>query len=125
MLGRVSPDQDLATSAKPHETTRLLQGWADNRYHVGVRFGTVGARKDGRLFEITTFREEVYAEEHRKPAVTFAKDIETDLSRRDFTINAMAMRLPGGDVRRSVRRGEGSRGEDARHAARARGRILR
>ncbi len=96
MLGRTSPDIDLATSAKPHETTRVLQGWADNRYHVGVRFGTVGARKDGRLFEITTFREEVYAEEHRKPAVTFAKDIETDLSRRDFTINAMAVRLPDG-----------------------------
>jgi poly(A) polymerase len=96
MLGRTSPDMDLATSAKPHETTRVLQGWADARYHVGVRFGTVGARKDGRLFEITTFREEVYAEEHRKPSVTFAKDIETDLSRRDFTINAMAVRLPDG-----------------------------
>ena len=47
MLGRTSPDMDLATSAKPHETTRVLQGWADNRYHVGVRFGTVGARKGG------------------------------------------------------------------------------
>ena len=97
MLGRPSRDLDFATSARPHETTRVLQGWADNRYHVGVRFGTVGARKDGRLFEITTFREEVYAEEHRKPAVTFAKDIETDLSRRDFTINAMAVRLPEGE----------------------------
>ena len=97
MLGRTSPDMDLATSAKPHETTKVLQGWADNRYHVGVRFGTVGARKGAQLFEITTFREEVYAEEHRKPAVTFAKDIQTDLSRRDFTINAMAVRLPGGE----------------------------
>ena len=96
MLGRPSPDMDLATSSRPHETTRVLRGWADNRYHVGVRFGTVGARKDGRLFEITTFREEVYAQEHRKPAVTFAKDIQTDLSRRDFTINAMAVRLPDG-----------------------------
>jgi poly(A) polymerase len=98
ILGRTTPDTDLdlATSSRPHETTRILQGWADNRYHVGVRFGTVGARKDGRLFEITTFREEVYAEEHRKPAVTFAKDIQTDLSRRDFTINAMAVRLPDG-----------------------------
>jgi poly(A) polymerase len=96
MLGRPSPDIDLATSARPHETTRVLRGWADNRYHVGVRFGTVGARKDARLFEITTFREEVYTQEHRKPAVTFAKDIRTDLSRRDFTINAMAVRLPDG-----------------------------
>jgi poly(A) polymerase len=97
MLGRISPDMDLATSAKPHETTKVLQGWADSRYHVGVRFGTVGARKGTQLFEITTFREEVYAEEHRKPAVTFAKDIQTDLSRRDFTINAMAVRLPDGE----------------------------
>ena len=53
--------------------------------------------KDGRVFEITTFREEVYAEENRKPAVTFGKDVETDLSRRDFTINAMAIRLPEGE----------------------------
>ncbi|MEO8422574.1 MAG: CCA tRNA nucleotidyltransferase [Actinomycetota bacterium] len=97
MLGRTSPDMDLATSAKPHETTRMLQGWADHRYQAGVRFGTIGARKDGRLFEITTFREEIYEEEHRRPAVTFAKDIETDLSRRDFTINAMAVRLPDGE----------------------------
>ena len=116
---------DLATSAKPHETTKVLQGWADNRYHVGVRFGTVGARKGGRLFEITTFREEVYAEEHRKPAVTFAKDIETDLSRRDFTINAMAVRLPDGEFVDPFGGREAPGREDARHAARARGRRSR
>jgi poly(A) polymerase len=57
----------------------------------------VGARKDGRVLEVTTFREEVYAEEHRKPAVTFGKDVVTDLSRRDFTVNAMAVRLPEGE----------------------------
>jgi poly(A) polymerase len=89
-------DFDFATDAPPHETTKILRGWADRQYLVGVRFGTVGARKDGRLLEITTFREEMYAEEHRKPAVSFARDIETDLSRRDFTINAMAVRLPEG-----------------------------
>ena len=96
VLGRPRPDTDLdfATDAAPHETTRLLRGWADRQYLVGVKFGTVGALKRGRRLEITTFREDVYAEEHRKPAVTFAKDIETDLSRRDFTINAMAIRLP-------------------------------
>lgn len=97
LMGRDHEDLDFATSAMPRETTRLLQGWADQRYHVGVRFGTVGARKDGRVFEITTFREEVYPEDQRKPAVTFAKDVETDLSRRDFTINAMAVRLPEGE----------------------------
>jgi poly(A) polymerase len=88
---------DMATSATPHETMRILKGWADRRYAVGVRFGTVGAAKGERLFEITTFREEVYHEEHRKPSVTFAKDVGTDLSRRDFTINAMAVRLPEGE----------------------------
>jgi len=98
LLGRVRPDAelDLATDAPPRETTRILRGWADRQYLVGVRFGTVGARKGGMLFEITTYREEIYREEHRKPSVTFAKDLESDLSRRDFTINAMAIRLPEG-----------------------------
>jgi poly(A) polymerase len=96
LLGRETPDLDFATSAHPHETTRLLGRWADRRYLVGARFGTVGALKDGRRIEITTFREEVYAAEHRKPSVTFGKDILTDLSRRDFTMNAMALQLPEG-----------------------------
>ena len=95
--GRPSPDLDFATSAPPAETTRLLRGWADRKYLVGVAFGTVGALKDGERLEITTFRKEVYAEEHRKPSVTFGDDILVDLSRRDFTINAMAVRLPDGD----------------------------
>jgi poly(A) polymerase len=91
-------DLDFATDALPRETTRILRGWADHPvYLVGVQYGTVGARKDGRRLEITTYREEVYAEEHRKPAVTFGKDVETDLSRRDFTVNAMAIRLPDGE----------------------------
>ncbi len=98
LLGRLRDDHelDMATDAPPHETTRILRGWAERQYLVGVRFGTVGARRRGRLLEITTFREEVYPEDQRKPAVTFARDIETDLSRRDFTINAMAVRLPEG-----------------------------
>jgi len=101
VLGRVRPDVewdlDFATDALPRETTRILRGWADRQYLVGVRYGTVGARKGGRVLEITTFREEVYAEEHRKPAVTFGKDVHTDLSRRDFTMNAMAVRVPQGE----------------------------
>lgn len=101
LLGRVRPDVewdlDFATDALPRETTRILRGWADRQYLVGVRYGTVGARKGGRVLEITTFREEVYAEEHRKPAVTFGKDVHTDLSRRDFTMNAMAVRVPQGE----------------------------
>ena len=97
LLGRAHGDLDLATDALPRETTRVLRGWADRQYLVGVRYGTVGARQGGLVFEITTFREEVYPEENRKPAVTFGEDVETDLSRRDFTINAMAIRLPEGE----------------------------
>jgi poly(A) polymerase len=99
VMGRIVPDTDadLATDASPAETSRLLRGWAEAQYLVGVRFGTVGARRHGRLVEITTFREERYPENERKPAVSFAKDIQTDLSRRDFTINAMAVRLPDGE----------------------------
>jgi poly(A) polymerase len=94
--GSASGDLDFATSAHPTETTKALRGWADRRYLVGVKFGTVGALKGDRKLEITTFRKEVYAEEHRKPAVTFGDDVLVDLSRRDFTFNAMALRLPDG-----------------------------
>ncbi|MGH2539681.1 MAG: CCA tRNA nucleotidyltransferase [Actinomycetota bacterium] len=96
VLDRTGGDLDFATSALPHETTRLLHRWADRRYLVGVKFGTVGAMKEGHRLEITTFRQEVYAQENRKPTVTFGDDVGTDLSRRDFTINAMAVRLPDG-----------------------------
>jgi poly(A) polymerase len=97
LLGRDLVDLDFATDAVPAETTKILRGWAMPLYLVGVKYGTVGARHAGRNLEITTFREEVYAEEHRKPSVTFGKDLRTDLSRRDFTINAMAVRLPEGE----------------------------
>jgi poly(A) polymerase len=89
---------DFATDAKPTETIRVLQGWADARKLVGIRFGTVEARKGDFDLHITTFREEVYREDSRNPEVTFAEDIEADLSRRDFTINAMAVRLPDGEL---------------------------
>jgi poly(A) polymerase len=96
VMGRPFPDWDFATSAHPSETTRILRGWADRQYLVGVKYGTVGAVKEGHLLEITTYRREVYAEEHRKPAVTFGDELLVDLSRRDFTINAMAVGLPAG-----------------------------
>jgi poly(A) polymerase len=98
LLDRGSADLDFATNARPPETTKVLQGWADRRYFVGVRFGTVGALKGDTLVEITTFRQEIYAERNRKPAVTFGKDVHTDLSRRDFTINAMAILVPDGTL---------------------------
>jgi poly(A) polymerase len=92
--GQPHKDLDFATDARPEQVVRLLQGWADHRYLKGIRFGTVGAIKGEFELEITTFREEVYPDDSRHPEVTFAKDVETDLSRRDFTINAMAVRLP-------------------------------
>jgi poly(A) polymerase len=94
VLGLAPKDMDFATDARPNAIVRILQGWADHRYLTGIRFGTVGARKGEHQLEITTFREEVYPEDSRHPHVAFAKEIETDLSRRDFTINAMALRLP-------------------------------
>jgi poly(A) polymerase len=99
ILGRssVEGDFDFATDAPPAGTTRILRRWADRQYLVGVKFGTVGALKGERKLEITTFREEIYDAANRKPTVTFAKDIEDDLSRRDFTVNAMAVRLPDGE----------------------------
>src|SRR5256885_6611044 len=94
----LSPDEkrdgDVATDARPDEVERVVQAWADNVWLQGQRFGTVGCEKNGTRIEITTFRAEVYRPESRKPEVAFADDIETDLSRRDFTINAMALRLP-------------------------------
>ncbi len=88
-------DLDLTTDARPDEIVRLVEGWADDIWTQGERFGTIGARKDGQVYEITTHRAEVYVPESRKPEVTFGDDIEVDLSRRDFTINALALRLPG------------------------------
>ncbi len=87
-------DIDLATDAPPQDTVALLSGWADTVWDVGIRWGTVGARKGDRAFEITTYRADVYDGETRKPDVTFGTTLSGDLMRRDFTINAMAIRLP-------------------------------
>lgn len=92
-LGRELEDFDFATSARPERIASLLSGWADNMYEVGAAFGTVAALRDGHTVEITTFRKEVYRDDSRKPVVTFSDNIETDLSRRDFTVNAIALSL--------------------------------
>ncbi len=87
-------DLDLTTDALPAETERLVRGWADDVWTQGERFGTIGARVGTQVYEITTHRAEVYLPESRKPEVTFGDDLAVDLSRRDFTINALALRLP-------------------------------
>jgi poly(A) polymerase len=88
------PDIDLTTDARPEETKRLVAGWADAVWTQGERFGTIGARKGDRSFEITTHRAEAYQPDSRKPDVVYAAAVEADLSRRDFTVNAMALSLP-------------------------------
>ena len=87
-------DIDLTTDALPDDVERIVDGWADALWLQGKRFGTVGLARDGRRFEITTHRAEAYRPDSRKPEVSFGDSIETDLSRRDFTVNAMALRLP-------------------------------
>ena len=87
-------DFDLATDARPDTVQRLVEGWAEHLWLQGKAFGTIGCSRGELRLEITTFRAEVYHPESRKPAVTFADDLEVDLSRRDFTVNAMALSLP-------------------------------
>ena len=87
-------DFDLTTDALPDEIEHLVKGWADAVWLQGKRFGTVGLSKGGRRFEITTHRAEVYTPDSRKPEVSFGDSIDVDLSRRDFTVNAVALHLP-------------------------------
>ncbi len=95
LLGRLGNDLDFTTDARPEEILRLVKPWADAVWEVGIAFGTVGARKDDFTIEITTYRAETYETGSRKPEVTYGKSLEGDLLRRDFTVNAMAVRLPG------------------------------
>ena len=94
--GRDDYDLDLTTDARPDQIKACLDGWATAVWTQGERFGTIGAKLGDRVYEITTFRAESYADDSRKPHVTYADDVETDLSRRDFTVNAMALELTGG-----------------------------
>ena len=97
-LGRVSADLDFATSATPDQTEALLAGWGDTHWDIGKAFGTIGAarRRAGEnvAVEVTTYRTDAYDGSSRKPEVVFGRTLEGDLSRRDFTVNAMAVRLP-------------------------------
>jgi poly(A) polymerase len=86
-------DFDLTTDALPEQTKKLVSGWADTVWTAGERFGTISLQKDGRTYEITTHRAEAYSPDSRKPDVQFSLDIGTDLSRRDFTVNAMALEI--------------------------------
>jgi poly(A) polymerase len=98
LLDRASPDVDLTTDATPDQILAVVRAgrWSDGVWLQGVRYGTVGVRKGDFRLEITTFRSDTYREDSRKPEVTFGRSIDEDLARRDFTVNAMAMKLPDG-----------------------------
>ena len=93
LLGRLGNDLDFTTDAHPHETKKILKAWADNVWDTGIVFGTVAAKRGETTVEVTTYRTEKYEEDSRKPDVEFGLTIEGDLSRRDFTDNAMALEL--------------------------------
>jgi poly(A) polymerase len=103
MLGRAHHDLDFTTSAHPDETERLLKQWSRATWDMGRDFGTIGARKGDWVVEITTYRSEAYDPDSRKPTVAYGDSLAGDLGRRDFTVNAMAVRLAGpGGVQRRV-----------------------
>ncbi|WP_406311294.1 CCA tRNA nucleotidyltransferase [Streptosporangium sp. NBC_01639] len=93
-LGRIGNDLDLTTDARPETVLELIRDWADSVWTIGIDFGTVGVRKDNWLLEITTYRSESYDASSRKPDVVYGDTLEGDLARRDFAVNAMALRLP-------------------------------
>ncbi len=101
VLGRptgASADLDCTTDAVPTEIKAIVGERAEAVWTQGERFGTIGCTWEGRPYEITTHRAESYAPDSRKPAVAFSTEIEADLSRRDFTVNAMARSLPDGAI---------------------------
>lgn len=93
LLGRLSPDLDFTTDARPEQVQQILRRWADNLWDTGIEFGTVGVGKGDRRLEITTFRADTYDQVSRNPQVRFGNRLEDDLVRRDFTANAMAVRI--------------------------------
>ncbi len=97
-LSRAHQDLDLATDARPEQVKQIAGSWADTVWDTGIEFGTVGLRKGATICEITTYRSERYLPHSRKPGVEYGTSLEADLSRRDFTVNAMAARLPSLDL---------------------------
>ncbi|KAA0025104.1 CCA tRNA nucleotidyltransferase [Antrihabitans cavernicola] len=93
VLGRLGEDLDFTTDAHPEQVQSLLRGWADNQWDTGIAFGTISAAKGEHQIEITTFRTDSYDGVTRNPDVQYGTSIDEDLVRRDFTVNAMAVRI--------------------------------
>ncbi|HWJ83686.1 MAG TPA: CCA tRNA nucleotidyltransferase [Nocardioides sp.] len=98
MLGRTSNDLDFTTSARPEVTERILRKWGDAWWDMGRAFGTIGCRKGDWVVEVTTYRSDAYRTDSRKPEVEYGDTLAGDLGRRDFTVNAMAVRVPGREL---------------------------
>jgi poly(A) polymerase len=94
ILGRVAPDLDFTTSANPDQILKLLKPISSATWDIGREFGTIAAQIGEEKVEITTYRADSYDKTTRKPTVEFGDNLEDDLIRRDFTVNAMALRLP-------------------------------
>jgi len=93
LLGRLGNDLDFTTDARPEVTKKILQAWAENVWDTGINFGTVAGKRGDTTVEVTTYRTESYDPESRKPDVEYGDSINGDLSRRDFTVNSMALEL--------------------------------
>jgi poly(A) polymerase len=95
LLGRATHDLDFTTDARPDAILRIVTPISTAQWDIGRDFGTIGARVSGEQVEITTYRADSYDGTTRKPSVAFGDTLEGDLVRRDFTVNAMALRIPG------------------------------
>jgi poly(A) polymerase len=93
VLGRLGSDLDFTTDARPEQMQKFLRPWAEALWDTGIEFGTLGVGKAGDRMEITTFRADTYDQVSRKPEVRFGSSLDDDLVRRDFTVNAMAVRI--------------------------------
>ena len=93
LLGKKTTDLDFTTNAHPDDILKVVKPLADATWDVGREFGTIAAEIKGERVEITTYRADSYDPKTRKPTVEFGDNLEDDLKRRDFTINAMALRL--------------------------------
>ena len=93
VLGRLTTDLDFTTDARPETVQAIMRPWADALWDTGIDFGTVGVGKAGHRLEITTFRADSYDQVSRNPQVQYGNRLEDDLVRRDFTANAMAVRI--------------------------------
>lgn len=91
-------DFDLTTDATPEQSEQILRSWGEKVWDIGKKYGTISALKNGAVYEVTTYRAEVYVSDSRKPEVEFGTNLRADLVRRDFTMNAMAASLPDGQI---------------------------